>query len=393
MPYRILVLDGNQRAALAATRSLGSQHIEVIVAESANDSLAGQSKYCFASDHYRNPFTAPRQCFEDILGLIEKHSVQFILPITEATVYTLLRYRDEIPESVHIPFPSEDQVGQLADKNALFRLAEQIGVPCPNSIFCNTRQEGLNALAGVSEYPVILKPSKSRILLENEILSTSVVVAHTPEEAEQLLKASEQFKYPFTIQSFIEGHGQGVFALYNQGQPVCFFAHRRLREKPPEGGVSVLSESAPVDEHLKGLAHQLLSHAQWHGVAMVEFRVTTDGRPYLMEINPRFWGSLQLAVDAGIDFPYWLFCITMNLPVPDDIRSRPARLRWLLGDLDRLYLVLKRPLTRYSLKTKLREIVRFLTPSHGTRHEVNRIRDFKPFLFELREYINALLKR
>jgi predicted ATP-grasp superfamily ATP-dependent carboligase len=392
MPYRLLLLDGNQRAALAATRSLGSKGIEVIVAESANQSLAGQSRYCFASDNYRNPFTAPRKCFEDILGLIEKHSIQFILPITEATVYTLLRYRDEIPENVHIPFPSADQVEQLADKNALFHLAQQIGVPCPTSIFCNNRQEGLSSLAEVHEYPVILKPSKSRRLLADEILSTNVVVAYSREEAEQLLRASEQFKYPFTIQSFIEGHGQGVFALYNQGQPVCFFAHRRIREKPPEGGVSVLSESAPVDEGLKGLAHQLLSNAQWHGVAMVEFRVTPDGSPYLMEINPRFWGSLQLAVDAGIDFPYWLFCITMNLPLPDDIRSRPARLRWLLGDLDRLYLVLKRPLARYSIQAKLLEILRFMIPRRGTRHEVNRMDDFRPFLFELQEYVRALLK-
>lgn len=393
MPYRILILDGNQRAALAATRSLGSKGIEVIVAESATESLAGQSRYCFASDNYTNPFTAPRQCFEDILGLIEKHSIQFILPITEATVYTLLRFRDEIPENVHIPFPTEGQVEQLADKNTLFRLAQEIGVPCPSSIFCNTRQEGLNALAGVRDYPVVLKPSKSRILLENKILSTSVVVAFTPEEAEQLLGESEQFKYPFTIQSFIEGHGQGVFALYNQGQPVCFFAHRRLREKPPEGGVSVLSESAPVDERLKALAAQLLSHARWHGVAMVEFRVSPDGSPYLMEINPRFWGSLQLAVDAGIDFPYWLFCITMNLPIPGHIHARPARLRWLLGDLDRLYLVLKRPLSRYSIKAKLLEVLRFLIPRRGTRHEVNRMSDLKPFLFEMKEYVRALFGR
>lgn len=393
MPYRILILDGNQRAALAATRSLGAKGIEVIVAEAARESLAGHSRYCFASDDYTSPFAAPRQCFEDILGLIQKYSIQFILPITEATVYTLLRYLDDLPASVKLPFPSAEQVEQLADKNALFRLAQELQVPTPKSIYCSDNQEGLSALTGISEYPVVLKPSKSRLLLPDQILSTSVVVAHSATEAKNLLNTHDQFRFPFTIQSFIKGHGQGVFALYDRGQPVCFFAHRRLREKPPEGGVSVLSESAPVDEHLRKLSHKLLSHAQWHGVAMVEFRITADGKPYLMEINPRFWGSLQLAIDAGIDFPYWLFCITMGLPVPDPVCSKPTRLRWLLGDLDRLYLVLKRPFARYSLQEKLLEIVRFFRPRFGTRHEVNRMNDLKPFLFELKGYVRALLKR
>jgi hypothetical protein len=74
-----------------------------------------------------------------------------------------------------------------------------------------------------------------------------------------------------------------------------------LREKPPSGGVSVLSESVQVNSKLGSLAQTLLENSNWHGVAMVEFKVATDGTPYLMEINTRFWGSLQLAIDAGVD--------------------------------------------------------------------------------------------
>jgi predicted ATP-grasp superfamily ATP-dependent carboligase len=48
----------------------------------------------------------------------------------------------------------------------------------------------------------------------------------------------------------------------------------------------------------------LLGQFDWQGVAMVEFKVEANtGTPYLLEVNGRFWGSLQLAIDAGVDFP------------------------------------------------------------------------------------------
>ncbi|MCG6900719.1 MAG: hypothetical protein LJE75_12070 [Gammaproteobacteria bacterium] len=73
--------------------------------------------------------------------------------------------------------------------------------------------------------------------------------------------------------------GQGVFALYNHGKPLVFFAHRRLWEKPPSGSVSVFSESIPVDPVMEGYARTLLDHVGRHGVAMVEFKVAEDGTP------------------------------------------------------------------------------------------------------------------
>ena len=68
------------------------------------------------------------------------------------------------------------------------------------------------------------------------------------------------------------------------------------------GGASSLRESVALDPVLFGHASRLLAALRWSGLAMVEFRVTPDG-PELMEINGRVWGSLPLAVRAGMDFP------------------------------------------------------------------------------------------
>lgn len=390
MEERVLVLDGNQRAALAAVRSLGSRGLWVSVGESTDTSLSGHSRYCRINEYYHDPYHSPRLFFDDLCNLIAKHNITFLLPITEATTYAVLRYRSELPDSVTLPFSEADQVEMVANKNRLFQLALEKGVPVPESIFCENRQDGIDAIGAITRYPVVLKPSKSRILHDSFIEPTNVMVVYSQEQAMKALNSHLFFQHPFTIQKFVEGKGQGIFALYNQGNPICFFAHRRLREKPPEGGVSVFCESAPVPKNLKRYARILLDAAAWHGVAMVEFRVTAEGTAYLMEINPRFWGSLQLAIDSGVDFPWWLYQLSTGKQLSRLPPQKHRRVRWLLGDLDRLYLVLKAPITRYSLWSKLRAVMSFLKPNGKTRHEVNRLQDFKPFLYELKQYLKSL---
>lgn len=390
MPSRILVLDGNQRAALAVTRSLGAKQLWVGVGESSAPSLAGESRFCQETMTYRDPFASPEAFIDDIVALIERYGITFLLPITEATAYVLLKHREYLPDSVTLPLPGNDNIDMLADKNRLYLLARELDIPVPDSTLCKNRAQGLEELKNCSQFPVVLKPYKSKILQDNRIIPTSVKVAESYESAVELLESNNFFDYPFSIQQFIQGEGQGVFALYLHGEPICFTAHRRIREKPPEGGVSVLCESSQVDETMRKLSHKLLHQAQWDGVAMVEYKVSEDGTPYLMEVNPRFWGSLQLAIDSGVDFPYLLYCAYTGTPIPEIHYQTHRRVRWLLGDLDRLYLVLRAPNSRYSPLQKFWEIVRFFLPNLKTRHEVNRRNDLKPFWFEVRQYIKAL---
>jgi predicted ATP-grasp superfamily ATP-dependent carboligase len=82
--------------------------------------------------------------------------------------------------------------------------------------------------------------------------------------------------------------------------------HERLMQFPREGGPSVVAR-AVVNSRLRELGKRLLESLCWHGAAMVEFkRSDRDGEFYLMEINPKLWGSLDLAIQAGCNFPLWI---------------------------------------------------------------------------------------
>jgi predicted ATP-grasp superfamily ATP-dependent carboligase len=152
-------------------------------------------------------------------------------------------------------------------------------------------------------------------------------------------------RQPSLIQRRVIGEGQGLFVLMQEGTPLGMFAHRRVRERPPSGGVSVLRESIALPKSMVEATLKLLQGVKWHGVAMVEFKVdAATQRPVLMEINGRFWGSLQLAVDAGVNFPLHLLNMAMGVceTIPENGYRVGVKSRWLLGDLDQLVMRIRK---------------------------------------------------
>jgi len=390
MTHIILVLDAAQRSALAVTRSLGKlENIRIVTADSTPSALAAHSKY--SSAYLQSPSSAdePELYLQWIKRICSESHYSLVIPVTEITSQLLLMHSEQLGD-IRLPFASYDTVMSLADKYRLLVQAKTAGVPVPEfTLFSSSADLQPQHLS----YPCVIKPCLSRIYTAQGWISTSVKLLNNAQDLHAALASAPYLaQYPFMIQEFIPGSGAGLFCLYNKGKPVTFFAHQRLREKPPQGGVSVLSESVAVDARLKHYAQQLLDHVHWHGVAMVEFRVTPEGTPYLMEVNTRFWGSLQLSIDAGVDFPRLL--AQGELGIAGDIPEHytiGTRLRWLLGDLDSLYLCLK---GAYPLSYKLKRILAFLTPSpFRTRHETNRLEDMGPGIYECKTYIRQLLGR
>lgn len=101
-----------------------------------------------------------------------------------------------------------------------------------------------------------------------------------------------------------QGDAIGVSLLFDaKGELVAISSHRRIHEYPLTGGPSTLRESIAAP-HEERESIRLLKALEWRGVAMVEWkRNPKTGESILLEVNGRFWGSLELAVRAGVDFP------------------------------------------------------------------------------------------
>src|SRR6185312_16067486 len=188
-------------------------------------------------------------------------------------------------------------------------------------------------LAPEPRYPVVIKPLLSKLWVKGEMWSFS---AHICPNRESVLTACDALlpHTPAIEQEYFRGRGIGIEVLFERGELRWWFAHERIHALPVTGGASTYRRSIEPPEALLRATDTLLSHLRWHGVAMVEFKVAPDGDFRLMEINPRLWGSLPLAVAAGVDFPSGLLRLAQGeAPGPQPHYRRGLYMRHLARDL------------------------------------------------------------
>lgn len=377
----ILVPDGSTRSALAVTRSLGRAGHRVIVAAPRAASLAGSSRYAAATAIVPDPGRSPEQFAASVQTLVRVHAVQVVLPTTEEAILALLPVRDRL--GARLPLPETQRFLDANDKDALLDRARRLGIAVPAQVVMANQADSPPEQV---QLPAVVKPSRSVPL--GTAVRHKVTATHVETQAALLdvLRTTPPESFPLLVQQRIVGAGIGVFFLVWDGRVVARFAHRRLREKPPSGGVSVLSESIDAPAELDAAALRLLEPASWRGVAMVEFKVDEEtGTPYLMEINARVWGSLQLAIDAGVDFPRLLVeCALGHPPSAPVVGEAGHRLRWWFGDLDHLIIRLKR---ERGVRPRLAALATFLVGGRGARNEILRADDWRPALREAIDWI------
>lgn len=396
----VIVTDGNERSSLAVTRSLGQRGIPVFVGEETSSSLAGMSRYCRESFVYPSPRTSPEEFCACLLDRAERWGVRVVFPMTDLAVEVLGESVQRFGASIVLPIPSQDQYRALSNKYQLMGSAKRQGVPIPDTIFVPDGDVE-KVLPQIDRWPIVVKPGRSLIKVQGRWQKTSVLYARHADELKKLFRDVSCLKEPALLQTRVIGEGQGVFGLFDRGKPVTLFAHRRLRERPPSGGVSVLRESMALRQPITEYALRVVQSAEWHGMAMVEFKVdTASGVPYLMEVNGRFWGSLQLAIDAGVDFPWLLYQLgtTGAVQHPTGSYEVGVRSRWWIGDLDHLLLRLRKSDSELSLPPgspsrgeTIASFFRLWDPK--TKSEVFRLSDLRPGLYELAHYGMPLLER
>lgn len=384
----ILVTDGDTRPALAAVRSLGGRGLAVHVLASRSGSLAGVSRYCAGESVVPDPAREPGAWVAALKEIAQARCATLVLPITEVALGAL--YAEGAPAQLPLAAPPRAAYEIVTDKHRFLARAAEAGIDVPRSLLLERPAERLGELPAEFAFPVVLKARRSRWLDDAGRWREGGVRLVRDEASLRAAAADPGMAGGALLQEFVPGHGEGLFVLADRGRVVARFAHRRLREKPPTGGVSVLCESIAPDPQLVSAGERLIAALDWHGVAMLEFRRSPDpaGRAVAMELNPRLWGSLQLAIDAGVDFPALWLALLRGLPLGAVEPRVGARSRWLLGDLDHLLIALRRPAMRRAIgRSAVGVVAAFLASFFdGSRLDVLRPTDPRPFLRELRAW-------
>jgi predicted ATP-grasp superfamily ATP-dependent carboligase len=216
--------------------------------------------------------------------------------------------RTKLDPLAHIEIAKLESLRLAGSKKRTYELAKALGVPYPKTIYPRDFDE-VKEISRNIKYPVVIKPI-------NEGYSRPLY-PRTPQELLDRYRGMCQKNYlskdnfPMIQEYIVADSTHSFSALYQSGVCKRVFMWNEIRSIPASGGVSTYSESI-YDLKVKEYGLKLLDALEWHGVANIEFKLDKrDNQFKLMEINPKFWASVEVASQSGIDFPY-LLCQMAN---------------------------------------------------------------------------------
>lgn len=356
---RVLVTDGAMNKSLAVVRAV-SDEATVGVSSRFPVSPAGVSRDADAQHWIRD--RSPRAYVDALDRIVRREGYDQVLPVGGNSFDAVSRYRDRIDAPVDDILPDRDAMDAAIDKRETYELAEREGVPSPVSVSLSDAAD-IEAVVDDVGLPAVIKSGTE----------TEARFVRRVDSIDELRRAYRAYREDHesdpVVQEYLPGQSRGYFGMFVDGELIDGYAHRRIREYPPEGGASACAVSIS-DETLREYSQSLLGALDWTGVAMVEFKEDADGTPKVVEINPKFWGSLDLAIASGMNFPKALLRHTAGRD-DFDFDFEPQRVHWpLSGDFTHAW---RRP---ESAREVFWDVV-----SDGTRSNV-RVTDPLPHVLE-----------
>jgi predicted ATP-grasp superfamily ATP-dependent carboligase len=310
---KALVANAKTAPALAIIRSLGRRGIEITGASDISSDFPLFSKFCKKKILLRTDSDDMGNKIKELLNIFKNNHFDVFFPLMrEDSLLALAKYKNDFEQYTRIVLPSLDQLSILSDKAKVSSLLSELGIPGPKTYFVNS-ESVLDSILENANFPLIIKPFRGEG-------TTGIKIIYNPKELEINYNKIESTYGSTLIQEFIYGKKYSAVFLLNKNYEVRrFFVHHAIREYPINGGPACFLESVKYDPIYEyGL--KLLTRANYSGMAEMEFIVDNkDGKPKIIDVNPRFYGSLQCAIAAGVDFPFDVFNMAMKGDIETDL--------------------------------------------------------------------------
>jgi hypothetical protein len=304
----VMVMDAQAMGPIAVIRSLGRAGYPVHACAESDGALGLHSRFA------KRSVVCPGYQSEAFLPWMREYVAHEKISAVVPTEGFLLGVRDQIEEFLPLlPLSHKPRVileglskCDLFESFAGGALREQASAHLPPFFLVRNEEEippesEWNRIGG-GPFFIKVDASHSRTGLQG----SEVRRVSTRQQGQECVRNLLRSYRKVLVQGYVSGWGVGVFALLWDGKLLAQFMHKRLHEVPHTGGASSLRESWWKTEVCDDALSKLTAIG-WQGVAMMEYRLNPDtGEFFLLEMNARFWGSLHLALYAGVDFPRML---------------------------------------------------------------------------------------
>jgi predicted ATP-grasp superfamily ATP-dependent carboligase/phosphoglycolate phosphatase-like HAD superfamily hydrolase len=322
MKRRVLIVTGNYTKSYPVIESLKRAGYKIIVGVDDRSNpifTEGFSLFSDKIEYVSSPTLSEKAYIQSIIQILKKHSIDIIIPVGFIDFLTISKYKKIIEKYCVVPTENYGKICLVSNKWYARKLAKMVNVSYPQSILLKSDEtKPIFDFIEKSGLPIVVKGlgdnSKPNFIADIDRL---LKVLNVRIKKEKIL-----------LQEYIPGTGVGYFVLSVRGKPLAEFAHQRIFEATPLGGASVKAQTF-LDSEIFDLGRSIIHKLEWTGLMMVELKKENEtGNFYLMELNPKFWGSLELAYRAGVDFPRYLVDFYLFKKMPEKISVKNVKFSW-----------------------------------------------------------------
>ena len=265
--------------------------------------------------------------FERIYYICLKYKIFKLIILDEEIKYLFIKNKKKM-KFVKLISPSLKNYELSLKKSHSTSFAERLGIPVPKSYHVKSKKD-LEDLANTVSFPLVIKgergTSSSHVRYANNILE----LKNRFEEVYELEKSIDPNSTPPIVQQYIGGPTYLSQAFADSGIVKIVIPHYKYREWPLTGGVTSRAKTIDSPKLTKYMT-KILESLDWNGEVGMEWKYdSVNDEFYFLEINPRFEGSLDIAIKAGVNIPKLLIQKMDGKNIPDNlIYYRNIHYRW-----------------------------------------------------------------
>jgi predicted ATP-grasp superfamily ATP-dependent carboligase len=365
-PQAVLVTDAETRAVVAACRGLAYGGFRVTAAAGSPGAVSHWSRSCHRRLHVPHPVDAEAGFIDALERAVRDDRHAVLLPGGDASLVAISRHRERLEPYVRLGLPSHEVVLRVLDKVVLGEAARAAGLPTPEAAVCSGIEEAV-ATARRFEFPVILKAVQSVFTVNGETRRSGSVRV---EDEDSLRALVPEYGEPCLLQRSLPGAVLSFAGVMAGSELLAMAVSRYRRTWYPEAGNACFSETTEPAPELRERLVDLMSGLGWEGIFELELIERPDGSWAAIDLNPRLYGSMALAVAAKANLP----AIWCRHVLGERTGAASARLgfryRWEDADLRHLLLQASRG--------RVREAAAVLRPRRRVAHAHFRLDDPGP---------------
>lgn len=293
----LIVEDGHSPYVLSAARSLGRAGLRVGLASPTPNPRAAPSRWVRGWHPIRLPEHDLDGFLSDVRAVLGTGGYDLVFGADDIELLALSGRRAELPAC--FPHAAHEAVLRSVDKLSLTRAAAEVGLAVPR-----TEPATPEVLAGWSG-PAVVKSRLHWVAGSGGVTNERhMLMALCPDAraAGEHVRTMESAGGSALLQEPVRGEQIALSVVVGEGGRTLAASQQRTLLSSL-ARTSTRAETVPLETDLLEQVGLLLRQLGWFGLANLQFLRPPGGRPHLIDLNGRFYGSLALAVAAGADLP------------------------------------------------------------------------------------------